>query len=256
MLPGESEELLRGALYSVALPIGNAADLSQRARFVLENCDFIACEDTRKALGLFRRSGISTRARLLVYNPYSEAVSAEGLIQLLTQGQTGALISDAGTPRLSDPGSRILKLCFEHNVRVIPVPGPSALTALLSVTPFSVDPLLFLGFLSPKSGRRQNELKKYLGFEGAIALFESVHRIEKTLADIALTFGDGEILIGREITKTHEEFYLGRMSSATTWVKGKQGEFALIFKPDKHSRPSLGLRSRSLAQFFCEIKLP
>lgn len=237
MNPGERAPLVRGALYSVALPIGNADDLSQRARYVLENADFIACEDTRKALDLFRRSGISTRARLLVHNPFSEASSAEGLMKLLAQGQTGALVSDAGTPRLSDPGSRILKLCFEHNVRVIPVPGPSALTALVSVTPFSVDPLLFLGFLSPKSGRRQNELKKYLDFEGAIALFESVHRIEKTLADIALVFGDGEILVGREITKTHEEFHLGRISAAAGWAKGKQGEFALIFKPDKNSRP-------------------
>ncbi len=240
MAPGEREPLVRGALYSVALPIGNADDLSQRARYVLEHADFIACEDTRKALDLFRRSGISTRARLLVHNPFSEASSAEGLSKLLAQGQTGALVSDAGTPRLSDPGSRILKLCFEHDVRVIPVPGPSALTALVSVTPFSVDPLLFLGFLSPKSGRRQNELKKYIDFEGAIALFESVHRIEKTLADIALVFTDGEILIGREITKTHEEFYLGRISTAAQWAKGKQGEFALIFKPDKNARSASG----------------
>ncbi len=238
MTPDGRTPLVRGALYSVALPIGNADDLSLRARYILENTDFIACEDTRKARDLFRRSGISTHARLLVHNPFSETSSAEGLIKLLGQGETGALISDAGTPRLSDPGSRILKLCFEHNVRVIPVPGPSALTALVSVTPFSVDPLLFLGFLSPKSGRRQNELKKYLDFEGAIALFESVHRIEKTLADIAEIFGDGEILIGREITKTHEEFHLGRISTAAGWAKGKQGEFALIFKPDKNSRPA------------------
>jgi len=235
MMPGEREPLIRGALYCVALPIGNADDLSARARYVLEQADFIACEDTRKVLDLFRRAGISTHARLLVHNPFSEAASAEGLIKLLLQRQTGALVSDAGTPRLSDPGSRILNLCFEHNVRVIPVPGPSALTALVSVTPFSVDPLLFLGFLSPKSGRRQNELKKYIGFEGAIALFESVHRLEKTLADIAQVFKDGEILIGREITKTHEEFYLGRISTAASWAKGKQGEFALIFKPDKNS---------------------
>lgn len=236
MTPGEREPLLPGALYSVALPIGNANDLSLRARHVLENADFIACEDTRKALDLLRRSGVTTRARLLVHNAFSEESSAEGLKQLLAQGQTGALVSDAGTPRLSDPGSRILRLCFAHRVRVIPVPGPSALTALVSVTPFSVDPLLFLGFLSPKSGRRQNELKKYFGFEGAIALFESVHRIEKTLADIEQVFGDGEILIGREMTKTHEEFHLCRIRGATVWAAGKQGEFALIFKADRSAR--------------------
>lgn len=235
--PELREPLKKGALYSVALPIGNSDDLSERARRVLMQADFIACEDTRKALDLFRRSGITTSARLLVHNPFSEASSAEGLLKLLQAGQTGALISDAGTPRLSDPGSRILRLCYTNNIRVIPVPGPSALTALISVTPFSVDPVVFLGFLSPKSGRRQNELRRYLDFEGAVALFESVHRIEKCLGDIATVFGDGEILIGRELTKTHEEFFLGRIHEAPAWAKGKQGEFAVIFKPDKNARP-------------------
>ncbi len=220
-----------GCLYSVAVPIGNAADLTERAKQILSSVDFIACEDTRKALDLFRRAGVSTSAKLLVHNPFSEAASAEGLIKLLTEGRTGALISDAGTPRLSDPGARILKLCYENKIRIIPVPGAAALTALVSVTPFSVDPLLFLGFLSPKSGRRQNELKKYLDFEGAIALYESVHRIEKCLADIQLVFPQSEILIGREITKTHEEFFLGPIADAVAWAKGKQGEFALIFRP-------------------------
>jgi 16S rRNA (cytidine1402-2'-O)-methyltransferase len=113
------------------------------------------------------------------------------------------------------------------------VPGASALTALVSITPFSVDPLLFLGFLSPKSGRRTNELKKYADFEGAIALYESVHRIEKTLQDIEVVFPGAEVLIGREMTKTHEDFFLGPISAAVTWAAGKQGEFALIFKPAK-----------------------
>lgn len=222
-----------GVLYSVAVPIGNSEDLTERARKILSDVDFIACEDTRKTMDLFRRANITTRARLLIHNPVSEANSAEGLIRLLSAGQTGAIISDAGTPRLSDPGARILRLCHENRIRIIPVPGPAALTALVSVTPFSVDPLLFLGFLSPKSGRRQNELKKYLEFEGAIALYESVHRIEKTLADIAVVFPGAEILIGREMTKTHEEFFLGSIDAAVKWAAGKQGEFALIFKPGK-----------------------
>ena len=228
-----------GTLYSVAVPIGNAADITGRAREIFSQVDFIACEDTRKAHDLFKRAGISTTARLLVHNPFSEASSTEGLIKLLLQGQRGALISDAGTPRLSDPGARILRLCYENRIPVIPVPGPAALTALISVTPFSVDPLLFLGFLSPKSGRRQNELKKYLEFEGAISCYESVHRIEKCLADIGLIFPGCEILIGREMTKTHEEFYYGSVEDAVIWAKGKQGEFALIFKPSP-AKPGSG----------------
>lgn len=222
-----------GILYSVAVPIGHSDDLTTRARKILSDVDFIACEDTRKAMDLFRRANITTRARLFIHNPVSEANSAEGLIRLLAGGQSGAIISDAGTPRLSDPGARILRLCYENKIRVIPVPGPAALTALVSITPFSVDPLLFLGFLSPKSGRRQNELKKYQDFEGAIAIYESVHRIEKTLADIAVVFPSAEILIGREMTKTHEEFFLGKVEDAVTWSQGKQGEFALIFKAAK-----------------------
>lgn len=220
-----------GVLYAVAIPIGNSDDLTARAKHVLQTVDFIACEDTRKALDLFRRAGITTKARLFVHNPFKEAASAEGLIPMLQAGQSGALISDAGTPRLSDPGARLLRLCHEQGIHIVPIPGPSALTALVSITPFSVDPLLFLGFLSPKSGRRINELKKYTEFEGAIALYESVHRIEKCLQDIATVFPNAEILIGREMTKTHEEFFLGAISDAVTWSTGKQGEFALIFKP-------------------------
>lgn len=219
-----------GTLYSVAVPIGNAADISERAHATLSFVDFIACEDTRKTLELLRRARIETKARLLVHNPFGEAKSAEGLLKLLYEGKNIALVSDAGTPRLSDPGSRILRLAFTEKIPVVPIPGAAALTTLLSITPFSVDPFVFLGFLSPKSGRRQNELKKYLDFEGAIALYESVHRIEKCLADICDIYPDAEILIGREMTKTHEEFFLGSTLEATSWVQGKHGEFALIFR--------------------------
>ncbi|HRP69553.1 MAG TPA: 16S rRNA (cytidine(1402)-2'-O)-methyltransferase [Turneriella sp.] len=222
-----------GTLYSVALPIGNSADITERAKAVLASVDFIACEDTRKALDLFRRAAIATKARLLVHNPFHEAQSAEGLLKLLRDGQNVALISDAGTPRLSDPGSRVLRLAFMEKIPVVPVPGAAALTALLSVTPFSIDPFLFLGFLSPKSTRRQNELKKYQEFEGAVALYESVHRIEKCIVDIQSVFPHAEILIGRELTKTHEELFWGTTAEAAAWVKGKHGEFALIFRKNK-----------------------
>ncbi|MBS0619685.1 MAG: 16S rRNA (cytidine(1402)-2'-O)-methyltransferase [Spirochaetes bacterium] len=218
-----------GILYSVALPIGNSGDITARAKEILSSVDYIACEDTRKTLDLFRRAAIESKAKLLVHNPFSEAKSAEGLIRLLQDGKSVALVSDAGTPRLSDPGSRILRLCYAARVRIVPIPGPAALTALISVTPFSVDPLVFLGFLSPKSARRQNELKKYAAFGGAIALYESVHRIEKCLVDIAMIFPKAEILIGREMTKTHEEFFLGCVEDAVIWAKGKHGEFAMVF---------------------------
>ena len=219
-----------GSLYSVALPIGNSHDLTDRAKTVLSTCDFIACEDTRKLKDLLKRAEIHTNAKFYIYNAFNEKNSASGLIELLKRGEKGALVSDAGTPRLSDPGIILLKLCYAEKIPVVPVPGASALTALVSVCPFSVDPLLFLGFLSNKSARRQNELKKHLLFDGTLAVYESVHRIEQTLADVAIIFPNAPLLIGREITKDYEEFFLGTTESVMLWVKGKKGEFALMWK--------------------------
>lgn len=220
-----------GTLYVVALPLGNVADLSNRAREILQQIGFIACEDTRKLRELFRRAGLDSNARLLVHNAFNEKNSAAGLIALLKEGNDVALVSDAGTPHVSDPGVHLLRQCYVDNIAVVPVPGPSALTALLSIAPFATEPLLFLGFLSPKPGRRQNTLQHYSHFTGSIALYESVHRLRQCLADIASVFPNAEILIGREMTKTHEEFFWGKVEDAIKWADGKKGEFTLLIRP-------------------------
>lgn len=218
---------MAGKLYSLAVPIGNTGDLSLRARSILETVDIVAAEDTRKFRELARRAGIETKASVYAYHSHNEKSSAQGLLDRLIGGESIVLLSDAGTPRLSDPGFALMKQAWESGIVPTPIPGPSALSALLSVSPFPGEPLLFLGFLSPKSGRRSTQLKKYSDFEGTVALYESVHRIEKLLEALR-DWGNCPVLIGREMTKDYEEFFLGTLEEALQWIPGKKGEFSLL----------------------------
>ena len=222
---------LPGILYVVSLPIGNASDITTRAREVLSGVNIIAAEDTRKAREWFQRTGIRTEARILASHSHNENNSAKGLLPLLHNGENIALVSDAGTPRISDPGYTLVKTAHAEGIVVIPIPGACALTTLVSVSPLPVEPLLFLGFISPKSGTRLNTLARYNDFEGSVVLYESVHRIEKLLAALKTSWGNCEVFIGREMTKTHEEYFFGNLETALSWVPGKKGEFAIcVFK--------------------------
>lgn len=218
-----------GILYSVAVPIGNSEDLSLRAKTILMNADFIACEDTRKARDMLRRAGIETSARLLSHHSHNEKASADGLIHELKNGRSVALVSDAGTPRVSDPGFSLVQAAFLNSVTVSPVPGPSALTAMISVAPLAVEPLVFLGFLPVKPGKRDKQIEKFAGLGVTLGLYESVHRIQKTLDALLKIIGNKTVFIGREITKVHEEFFTGTLVDAIEWAKnGKKGEFCLL----------------------------
>ncbi len=219
---------MAGKLFSVALPIGNVQDLGFRAREILNTADIIACEDTRKFYDFASRAGLSVQGNVFAYHAHNERASAEGILSRLIEGAIVALVSDAGTPRVSDPGYSLIRAAWDNGIALSPVPGASAVTALLSVSPFASEPILFLGFLSVKSGRRMRELEEYTAFPGVIVLYESVHRIEKTLEAIALAWKDRKLLIGRELTKTHEELFLGDPDSAVAWAKGKKGEFAIL----------------------------
>lgn len=215
-------------LFIVALPIGNANDISQRAREVLSHVDIVAAEDTRKAKDWFQRCGIKAQAKILSMHSHNEKASSEGIVSLLQNGKSVALVSDAGTPRISDPGFSLIKAAHEHKIPVKPIPGPSAITALVSIVPLKTEPLLFLGFLSPKTGTRANQLKKYIDFRGAVVFYESVHRIEKLLAAVLENWGNYKLFIGREMTKIHEEYFLGDIKQALVWVRGKKGEFTIL----------------------------
>lgn len=221
---------MNGTLFCVAMPIGNVEDLSVRARFVLTKVEVIAAEDTRKLYDWLKRAGIETQAKIIAYHSQNEKDSAKGIIKLLQEQKNVALVSDAGSPRLSDPGYQLLHLAHQEKLTVIPVAGPSALTALLSIAPLPVEPLLFLGFLSPKSGRRKNTLLKYANFEGTIAVYESVHRIASLMKDIVDVYQNPQVFIGRELTKQYEETFWGTAQEALVWLQNKKGEFSFLIK--------------------------
>ncbi|RME88102.1 MAG: 16S rRNA (cytidine(1402)-2'-O)-methyltransferase [Candidatus Hydrogenedentota bacterium] len=222
---------MKGCLYVVGLPIGNAQDLTPRAKEVLQTVDFILAEDTRKFRSNCRYFGIHTLAKVFAYHSHNEMQSAKEIIKFLLEGNKVALVSDAGSPAISDPGRILIDQCYTSQIPVIPIPGPSAFSTLMSISPFPSTPSLFLGFLSTKQGKKKKELEKYQNFQGSIFIFESVHRMEKTLLLLLELWGNLPIFIGREMTKTHEEYFLGDIEAALSWLPEKRGEFSfVIFK--------------------------
>jgi 16S rRNA (cytidine1402-2'-O)-methyltransferase len=205
-----------GCLFIVATPIGNLKDISLRALECLRAADFIACEDTRHSLKLLNHYDIH-RPLLSCHGHNEERISAR-ILGLLREGKDVVYVSDAGTPGLSDPGQRLVRRVRDAGVRVIPLPGPSAFAALVSVSGFAGKTLVFEGFLSPKPGRRRGRLRELLDLGEAFVLYESVHRVVKLVGDIADLEPERVILVGREMTKEFEEF-----------LEGPAGEVALRF---------------------------
>ena len=220
---------MKGTLYVVALPIGNTLDISYHAVDILGKVSIIACEDTRKFSMLKKRIGFETKAVLMAYHSYNEMHSSEGLIKKLMEGNDIALVTDAGTPRISDPGYHIVRKSHEQGVSVKAIPGASGLSAAMSIAPIPLDPLLYLGFISPKAGRRDKTLNLYQDFSGTICLYESVHRIIKLLEAIKNLWGNLEVFIVRELTKQHEDIFWGEIEKAIPWVgNNKRGEFIVF----------------------------
>jgi len=220
---------MKGTLYCVALPIGNAEDITLRAIRLLKEVDVIACEDTGKLKSTLIRCGIETKARFLAYYSYNEQRSAPGIMKLIDEGKSVALVTDAGTPRVSDPGFQLIKMAYENGVLVEPVPGPAALTAAMSIAPIPLDPLVFFGFITPKKGKRVNFLERYKEIEATFCFYESVHRIDKLLEAILEVWGDLEVFIIRELTKQHQNRFWGKLSESLSWLaREKKGEFVVF----------------------------
>jgi 16S rRNA (cytidine1402-2'-O)-methyltransferase len=221
-----------GHLYVVATPIGNLADLTERARALLGAVDLVACEDTRTTGAMLARLGI--RRELVAYHEHNEAEAAERLARLLREGRSIAVVSDAGTPGLSDPGFRLARLCRRSGLPVVPVPGPSALTAVLSAAGLPTNGFLFAGFLPPKTAARRAFLEKHRDFAYTLALYESCHRVAKFVDEIAEVLGpDRVVCVAKEVTKIHETFLVGpvaevRARLAKTSLKG---EFTVLIAP-------------------------
>ncbi|MDX2187842.1 MAG: 16S rRNA (cytidine(1402)-2'-O)-methyltransferase [Opitutaceae bacterium] len=218
-----------GTLYIVATPIGNLADITERARCILASVDVVACEDTRTSGNLLTRLGV--RKDLVAYHDHNETHAAGGLAMLLQNGKSVAIITDAGTPGISDPGFRVTRECRRKSLPVVPVPGACALAAVVSAAGLPSNGFLFAGFLPPKSAARAAFLKKYQDFEYTLALYESCHRIGKFCEEIAEVLGPARVVcVAKEVTKLHEAFYVGPAAEVRDKVlkSAQKGEYVVL----------------------------
>lgn len=218
-----------GCLYVVSTPIGNLEDITFRAVRILKEVDWIACEDTRTTGNLLRHYGISTRT--VSYHEHNEAERAAELFDRLRAGETGALVSDAGTPLVSDPGFRLVRGLAQAGVRIEPIPGPSALLAALVASGLPCDQFHFGGFLPAKQGQRLRVLEALSGEQATLIFYEAPHRILETLGDVAQFLGSREVVVAREITKLHEEVLRGTAAEIQAKLEARdsvRGEFVLL----------------------------
>ena len=222
--------LKEGELYIIATPIGNLADITYRAVETLKSVGFVAAEDTRRAKILFNNYNIKTS--LLSYHAQSSDAKAKEIIARIKKGESGALISDAGTPCISDPGFRLVRLAVEEDIAVVPIPGPSALTALISACGVPADSFVFHGFLPHKKGR-QTLIKSMKDTDFPHVFYESVHRFERLLKELSEFIGEERaIVVGRELTKIHEEFFRGTVKEAQKYfnTENVRGEFVVMVR--------------------------
>jgi 16S rRNA (cytidine1402-2'-O)-methyltransferase len=229
--------LQKGTLYLVATPIGNMEDITLRAIRTLKDCDVIAAEDTRRTGLLLQRLGF--RKPLLSYHTFNEARRENGLIQRLKDGQIIALVTDAGSPGISDPGQRIASAAIEAGLRVESVPGPCAFIAALSSSGLPTDRFYFLGFLPHKSGQRNKALSSALACPGVVALYESPYRIEKLLHELQTLAPERSLVLARELTKKFEEWFRGTPAELIekTSTRSLKGEFVVLIGPSKSNPP-------------------
>ena len=224
-----------GSLYIVATPIGNLDDITLRAIKTLREAPVIACEDTRHTQMLLNHLDI-TGKRLIACHAHNEAASSQGIVGLLSQGLDVAYCSDAGTPGVSDPGSRLVRAVREAGFTVVPIPGASASVTLISASGLNGKTFTFEGFLSPKSGRRKTRLKELLSRDEAFIIYESPFRILKTLSEIRDLDDSRRIVLGREMTKAFEQFLYGTASEVISQLKVVKGEFAFVVLPPEKER--------------------
>ena len=222
--------LAPSTLYLVATPIGNLEDITLRALRTLKECDVIAAEDTRHTGQLLKHFQISKP--LISYFQFNEAKRSEEIIERLRRGEKVALVTDAGTPGISDPGERVVKAVIAAGLRVEPVPGPSALVAALTTSGLSTDEFHFIGFLPHKSGQRRTQLERLKEIPGTLVLYESPYRVEKLLNEIKEILPDRHLVLARELTKKFEEFLRGTAEDILRQISQRalKGEFVVLIQ--------------------------
>ena len=217
-----------GTLYLVATPIGNLADVTHRALDILRKVSLIACEDTRHTRKLLQHYGIETKT--ISYHEHNEQQRARELVQTLHDGNDVAVVSDAGTPSISDPGYRLVRAAIENDIPVVPVPGPSALISALAAAGLPTDEFFFGGFLPAKSNARRTRLNELRSVPGTLVFYEAPHRLAETLNDALEILGEREAAVARELTKLHEEIKRGRLSELANHYATEEprGEIVLL----------------------------
>jgi 16S rRNA (cytidine1402-2'-O)-methyltransferase len=222
--------LTPGTLYLVATPIGNLEDITLRALRTLRECHVVAAEDTRRTGLLLKHFEISKP--LISYFQFNEVKRSEEILNRLRRGETVALVTDAGSPGISDPGERVVQAAIAAGFRVEPVPGPSALVAALTASGLATDEFHFIGFLPHKSGQRRNKLTALKDVPGTLVLYESPYRIEKLLRELAEIFPDRHVVLARELTKKFEEFLRGKPAELIEQTKTRslKGEFVVLIR--------------------------
>jgi 16S rRNA (cytidine1402-2'-O)-methyltransferase len=230
-MPMKTKSSGAGCLYIVATPIGNLEDITLRALRVLKEADVIACEDTRQTMKLLSHFDISKR--LVSYHEHNEITRAPEIVIELEQGAKVALVSDAGTPAISDPGFRLVSLCLRHGIAVVPVPGASAFVAALAASGMPIEEFTFVGFLPARQTARRKALRPLANEPRTVALYEAPHRLLDTLEDALEILGNRPAVIAREVTKAFEEFQRGHIEDLVAAVRKKppRGEITLLIGP-------------------------
>jgi len=233
---------MEGNLYIVSTPIGNLEDITYRAVRVLKEVDFIAAEDTRQTLKLLNHLGIEKP--LISYYKEVEKVKSNVIIDKLMEGKNIAVVSDAGTPGISDPGEEVIKKAIGEGIRVIPVPGACAAINSLICSGMDTGEFLFVGFLSAKKGEKIRKLEEIKNIKSTIIFYEAPHKIEDTLECMLEVLGDREISIGRELTKIHEEFIRGKISEVKE-ILNQKGEMVIVVQGAEKSEDDIEKENRN-----------
>lgn len=225
-----ANEIVKGALYVVATPIGNLSDITERARYVLENVDFVAAEDTRVSGKLLSVLGIKNS--FVSYHEHNKNTAGEAVLQRLMSGQTGAIVTDAGVPAISDPGEDIVRLCRQNGITVIPVPGACAFVTALSASGMSSRRFVFEGFLPADKKERAQVLEVVKNDTRTTIFYEAPHRLVKTLEIMRQALGERKICLARELTKLNEEFTYTTFDKALGMFGEKEprGEYVIILE--------------------------
>ena len=244
---------MSGTLYIVATPIGNLQDMSARAAETLRSVDIIACEDTRHTQKLLNHFGI--KKKLISYHEHNEDSRSDELVDMLRDGKSVAVVSDAGTPTINDPGFRIVKKAIESGIDIVSIPGPAAFVTALSASGLPTYSFFFGGFLPAKKGERQKRLGHLADFPATLIFYEAPHRLKAALSDCLHVLGDRNAVVARELTKIHEEFVRGKISDIKSYFDSHNPKGEIVLLIDRGGADATAASSnRSLPERVSELE--